>query len=86
MHPGLNRYALKLSKSSINWINKEYNVNEESYMIRIRYRQILQKGKLIKKNEEWYILFENMQSAISPGQFAAWYKEDVLIGSGVIDH
>ena len=86
MHPGLNRYALKLSKSSINWINKEYNVNEESYMIRIRYRQILQKGKLIKKNEEWYILFENMQSAISPGQFAAWYKEDILIGSGVIDH
>jgi len=86
MHPGLNRYALKLSKSSINCINKEYNVNEESYMIRIRYRQILQKGKLIKKNEEWYILFENMQSAISPGQFAAWYKEDVLIGSGVIDH
>lgn len=86
MHPGLNRYALKLNKSSINWINKEYNVNEEPYMIRIRYRQILQKGKLIKKNEEWYILFENMQSAISPGQFAAWYKEDVLIGSGVIDH
>ena len=86
MHPGLNRYALKLNKSSINWINKEYNVNEESYMIRIRYRQILQKGKLIKKNEEWYILFKNMQSAISPGQFAAWYKEDVLIGSGVIDH
>ncbi len=86
IHPGLNRYALKLKKSSINWINKEYNVNEESYMIRIRYRQILQKGKLIKKNEEWYILFENMQSAISPGQFAAWYKEDVLVGSGVIDH
>ncbi|MDB3905405.1 tRNA 2-thiouridine(34) synthase MnmA [Crocinitomicaceae bacterium] len=86
MHPGLNRYALKLNKSSINWINKEYNVNEESYMIRIRYRQKLQKGKLIKRKEEWYILFENMQSAISPGQFAAWYKEDVLIGSGVIDH
>ncbi|MDG2154012.1 MAG: tRNA 2-thiouridine(34) synthase MnmA [Crocinitomicaceae bacterium] len=86
MHPGLNRYALKLNKSSINWINKENNVNEESYLIRIRYRQVLQKGKLIRRKEEWYILFENMQSAISPGQFAAWYKEDVLIGSGVIDH
>ena len=86
MHPGLNRYALKLSKSSINWINKEYNVNEESYMIRIRYRQILQEGILIKKKGQWYILFENMQSAISPGQFAAWYKDDVLIGSGVIEH
>ena len=86
MHPGLNRYALKLHKSSINWINQEYDVNEESYMIRIRYRQILQEGILIKKKGEWYILFENMQSAISPGQFAAWYKDDVLIGSGVIEH
>ena len=86
MHPGLNKYALKLKKSSINWINQECDLNEETYLIRIRYRQTLQQGSLIKKKGEWYILFENMQSAISPGQFAAWYKDDVLMGSGVIDH
>ncbi|RZJ37797.1 MAG: hypothetical protein EOO18_04900, partial [Chryseobacterium sp.] len=28
--------------------------------------------------------FENPQSAIAEGQFAAWYIDDELIGSGVI--
>jgi tRNA-specific 2-thiouridylase len=85
-HFGLNKYALKLKKESINWINKKYIQEEKDYFIRIRYRQKLQKGILICKNEEWYILFDQKQSAVSPGQFAAWYLGDVLIGSGVIEH
>ena len=48
--------------------------------------QKLQKGVLIHKNGEWYILFNQKQSSISPGQFAAWYQGDSLIGSGVIEH
>ena len=31
-----------------------------------------------------YVAFENMQSAITEGQFVAWYKNDELQGSGVI--
>jgi tRNA-specific 2-thiouridylase len=31
-----------------------------------------------------YVVFKNMQSAITEGQFVAWYKEDELLGSGVI--
>ena len=85
-HCGLNKYALKLKKESINWINKKYIQKEKDYLIRIRYRQRLQKGQLIQKDGEWYILFEKKQSAISPGQFAAWYIEEKLIGSGVIEH
>ncbi len=85
-HPGLNKYALKLKKESINWINKKYIQEEKDYLIRIRYRQKLQKGVLIHKNGEWYILFNQKQSSISPGQFAAWYQGDSLIGSGVIEH
>jgi len=34
--------------------------------------------------EGMYIQFENPQSAITEGQFAAWYNNDELIGSGVI--
>ena len=85
-HFGLNKYALKLKKESINWINKMHIQEEKDYLIRIRYRQKLQKGALIHKGGEWYILFKQKQSAISPGQFAAWYLEDALIGSGVIEH
>jgi tRNA-specific 2-thiouridylase len=31
-----------------------------------------------------YVQFEEAQSAITEGQFVAWYLEDELVGSGVI--
>jgi tRNA-specific 2-thiouridylase len=31
-----------------------------------------------------YILFDAPQRGITPGQFAAWYDGDEMIGSGVI--
>lgn len=85
-HPGLNRYALKLKRESMNWVNEKFDLIKKEYLFRIRYRQELQKGILIHKGKDWYILFDNKQTAISPGQFAAWYTKDVLVGSGVIDH
>ena len=53
-------------------------------MARIRYRQPLEKATLNKTNSGLYIIFENPQSAITEGQFVAWYLDDELIGSGVI--
>jgi tRNA-specific 2-thiouridylase len=32
-----------------------------------------------------YIIFEKLQRGIAPGQFAAWYEGDEVMGSGVID-
>ena len=54
--------------------------------VRIRYRQQLQKATLFKKEEGLYILFKDKQKGITPGQFAAWYDEDELVGSGVIEN
>lgn len=88
-HPGLNKYALKIQKEDINWINLKYKINDGEMlecMFRIRYRQPLQKGILVSKEGELYVLFEQKQRGITPGQFAAWYIEDELIGSGVILH
>jgi tRNA U34 2-thiouridine synthase MnmA/TrmU len=48
------------------------------------YRQALQEGTLIQKEGILYILFEKPQRGITPGQFAAWYQNDELIGSGII--
>lgn len=88
-HPGLNRYALKLDNKEINWINLKYKINPGSTLncqFRIRYRQPLQEGVLIAKDDGLYILFRSKQKGITPGQFAAWYLQDELIGSGVIAH
>jgi len=53
-------------------------------MARIRYRQPLQKATLFKVDSGLYVEFENPQSAITEGQFVAWYLQDELVGSGVI--
>ena len=58
---------------------------EREYLIRHRYRQPLQKGKLIVKSEGLYIIFEEKQRGITAGQFASWYDGEELIGSGVIN-
>jgi tRNA-specific 2-thiouridylase len=53
--------------------------------VRIRYRQALQEGRLILKNGRLYVLFDRAQRGITPGQFAAWYRNEELIGSGIIE-
>lgn len=87
-HPGLYRKAIKLNKSEIHWIRKDLSMkNGESrrYRVRIRYRQPLQDAVLYMYDEALYILFNEPQRGITPGQFAAWYDfNDELIGSGVI--
>ena len=84
-HPGLNRIALKIEEKTLNWISQKTNKETEQYEFRIRYRQPLQKGKLIRKNNATYVLFDQKQKGISPGQFVAWYKGGILLGSGVIE-
>jgi tRNA-specific 2-thiouridylase len=88
-HTGLNRYALLIKNEDIHTINQKYILKDGDViemLVRVRYRQALQKAKLIKKSTGLYILFEEKQKGITPGQFAAWYLEDELIGSGVISH
>jgi tRNA-specific 2-thiouridylase len=51
---------------------------------RIRYRQPLEKATLHFTVSGLYVIFENPQSAITEGQFVAWYDGPELLGSGVI--
>jgi len=86
-HPGLLRKALFISNEELHWVRRDLELkNGESLSVlaRIRYRQPLQKAIIHKVESGLYIEFEEYQSAISEGQFAAWYLDDELIGSGVI--
>jgi tRNA-specific 2-thiouridylase len=87
-HPGLFRKALFVNRDEIHWIRPDLALSEgESvdYDVRIRYRQPLQKAKLFMQPEGLYIVFAQPQRGITSGQFAAWYFEGELIGSGVIN-
>ena len=86
-HPGLYRRTLFVNEKEIHWVRQDLALKiDEKLEIksRIRYRQELQEANLYKVNGGMYVDFKEMQSAITEGQFVAWYLEDELIGSGVI--
>ena len=85
--PGLFRKALKIENNEVHWVREDLRLqNGESteLMVRIRYRQTLEKATLYQFEEGLFIEFENPQSAIAEVQFAAWYDGEELLGSGVI--
>lgn len=86
-HPGLFRRTLFVKKEDIHWIRTDLALSlhqSMEAMVRIRYRQPLQKATLYLNDSGLYIDFRTPQSAITSGQFAAWYIDDELIGSGEI--
>lgn len=86
-HPGLFRKALFITQSEVHWIRQDLALNNGKtlrVMARIRYRQELQAATLHQYNQGMYVSFDEPQSAITQGQFVAWYLEDELVGSGVI--
>ena len=86
-HPGLYRKALRIDHNEIHWVNPtdKMEIGERRrYDVRIRYRQPLQKAELIMDEDALYILFDEPQRGITAGQFAAWYTDDIVMGSGVI--
>ena len=99
-HKGLSRCCLRIDPSEIHWIRKDLHMATgeiRRYRVRIRYRQPLQDATLIMRENGLYILFDEPQRGITPGQFAAWYSpveasletaaRDTsveMIGSGVI--
>ncbi|PBI88510.1 tRNA-specific 2-thiouridylase MnmA [Flavobacterium sp. ACN2] len=86
-HPGLFKKALFVGKSEVHWIREDMTLKageKMEVMARIRYRQPLQKAVLHQFEDGMYVEFEEPQSAITEGQFVAWYLENELVGSGVI--
>ncbi len=87
-HPGLYRMGLSVNKNQSHWIRNDYRIKIEEtqqYDCRIRYRQDLTKVKISVDENQLLFSFSELQRGIAPGQFVAWYKNDELIGSGVIN-
>jgi tRNA-specific 2-thiouridylase len=86
-HPGLYRRGLFIPAADEHWIREDLRLPIEKhtrYLTRIRYRQPLSWATLTKTAEGLYIIFDQPQKSVTPGQFAAWYDGEELIGSGVI--
>ena len=86
-HMGLYRPALKVANDEVHWLRKDLKIGIGEQMAvkaRIRYRQALEDVTLHQHEDGLYMVFENDQRGIAPGQFVAWYHKDELLGSGVI--
>ena len=86
-HPGLYKSVLFVTNEELHWIREDLALEIDQTLdvfVRIRYRQPLQKATLHKVSSGLYVAFEKPQSAITEGQFVAWYLDDELVGSGVI--
>ena len=86
-HPGLYKSVLLIKSSEVHWVRPDLKIKigeSLKVMARIRYRQKLETASLHSTSEGIYVAFDSPQSAITEGQFVAWYLEDELIGSGVI--
>jgi tRNA-specific 2-thiouridylase len=86
-HPGLYRSVLLVKPSEVHWVRTDLAIEIGSslqVMARIRYRQSLEKATLYATTDGLYVAFDSPQSAITEGQFVAWYIENELVGSGVI--
>ena len=86
-HPGLLRRGLIVVPDEIHWIREDLEIAVGDSLkvdARIRYRQPLEPATLYNEATGLYVLFDKPQTAISEGQFVAWYIDDELLGSGVI--
>ena len=86
-HPGLQRRTLFVDEKELHWVRPDRAIQSDQSLrvtARIRYRQPLQVATLHKVEGGIYVDFNEMQSAITEGQFVAWYEGEELLGSGVI--
>ena len=87
-HKGLSRSCLRIPAEELHWIREDLGMTPgevRRYRVRIRYRQPLQEATLVMREKAMYVLFDQPQRGITPGQFAVWYAhDDEMLGSGVI--
>ena len=86
-HKGLFRSCLRILPEDVHWIRPDIRMTlgeTRRYRVRIRYRQPLQDATVVMRSSGIFILFDTPQRGITPGQFAVWYDNEEMVGSGVI--
>lgn len=78
-HKGLYRSVMRLSLEDLHYIRPCFELSEgqvERARVRIRYRQPLQNATLLRRKSALYVIFDEPQRSITPGQFAAVYLSE----------
>ena len=87
-HPGLYRPCVWMMPGEVHWVRPDLALQPgESLEVlaRIRYRQALVPARLTAEESGLALVPTAPFKSVAPGQFAAWYLGDELIGSGIIN-
>lgn len=82
-HPRLFKQALKVSH--IHWIEGQAPAFPFHCTAKTRYRQADQACYITPQDNGFCVIFEQAQRAITPGQSAVFYLNDICMGGGVIE-
>lgn len=78
-------YSKEIQVGETNWISGEQPKFPFKCQVRLRHRQAMQ-GCVLEKsdNDKIVVKFDKPERAVTPGQFAVFYKKGVCLGGGVI--
>ncbi|EIJ80617.1 tRNA-specific 2-thiouridylase MnmA [Bacillus methanolicus PB1] len=79
-------YSNGIIAANISFINGDYSPRSFSCTAKFRYRQEDQKVKVhVRPDRTALVEYEQPIKAVTPGQVAVFYDQDVCLGSGIID-
>ncbi len=82
-HPKL--FSQQLAAEEVHWINGKPDLKTITCESKTRYRQQNQPCRVaVEQEKEVRVLFDQPQRAVTPGQFVAFYQEEVCLGGGII--
>ena len=84
-HPALFNQSLVVE--NMHWIDESYKDRIATLQAKIRYRQQPQACTVRALDEhKWQLDFIDPQRAVTPGQYAVLYDDNICLGGGVISH
>lgn len=86
-HPLL--FSNGLMANQLHWVSREVPVEAGSSLrcsVKTRYRQQdIDCQLIIEDNDTCKVLFDEPQKAVTPGQSAVFYKDEICLGGGIIE-
>ncbi|MFZ2189820.1 MAG: aminomethyltransferase beta-barrel domain-containing protein, partial [Candidatus Magasanikiibacteriota bacterium] len=81
-------YKKEIVVEDVNWIGQEPKFPLKC-KVRMRHRQkmqnvIIKKAKNQENKKTVIVMFEKIERAVTPGQFAVFYKDNECLGGGVV--
>lgn len=81
---GKELYQKEFTVDQLNLISLPELASSTEARVKIRYKTPEAEALVYPKNEEARVIFKEPQRAITPGQAAVFYRDDVIIGGGTI--